>query len=252
MKNKKVLIIAGILGLFAAVLTIGLISSLEQKYRRGAQMVEVLVAKGYVSEGTLLTQYMVDTIKVPLEYRMPKALESVSQIVNEEGAGIYATVVPIEGGEQIVSTKLVTAGKETGLAIVIPEGKRAVTILVDAASGVADLIKPGNTVDVICTLEEQNRSVTVLQDVLVLATKQNVIGSSSIKASAVSGGGELADMGTVPDADLPESVTIAVTPQEAQVLSLSSAKGILRLSLRGLNDRVTTKVGSTGLEIFSR
>ena len=246
MKNKKVLLFAVVLALFAAILTIGLVGSLERKYREGARSVDVLKAKGYIPEGTLLTQYMVEVTKVPLESRQPKALDKMEQLVNENGINIYATVVPIEGGEQVLMTKLATAGKDTGLAIVVPEGKRAVTISVDVASGVADLIRPGNTVDVICVMDEPGKAVTVLQNVLVLACKQTILGSQKISRSGQEGSpAELGiDQAAETAEDLPTSITIAVTPYEAQTLSLAAVKGSLRLSLRGLNDNNISNIGA--------
>ncbi|MEW6556196.1 MAG: Flp pilus assembly protein CpaB [Elusimicrobiota bacterium] len=250
MKSKRIILIAVILGLFAVILSFGLIRSLEQKYRYGAQMTEVLVARGYIAEGTLLKDYMVDTIKVPAAYKMPKALESVSQLVNEDGMNIYATAVPIEQGEQVVTTKLLTPGKDTGLAIVIPEGKRAVSVSVDVASGVAELIKPGNYVDVLCTLDEQEKAVTVLQNVLVLAYKQNIIGAASTRTQTSVGftGGDI----STPTEDVLPTVTLAVTPFEAQALVLAAEKGVLRLALRGLNDHTVVNLGATTVGVFSK
>jgi len=253
-KNKKVLFFALILALVAAILTIGLVGSLERKYREGAMSVDVLKAKGYIPEGTLLTQYMVEATKVPLENKQPKALDKIEQLVNENGMNIYATLVPIEAGEQVLMTKLVTAGKDTGLAIVVPEGRRAVTISVDVASGVADLIRPGNTVDVICTMEEQGKSVTVLQNVLVLACKQDILGSQKVTAPSAAAGSptNLGDTTAVAPEDIPASVTIAVTPAEAQVLALASVKGTLRLSLRGLNDNIIMNIGAATMGTLSK
>jgi pilus assembly protein CpaB len=244
MKNKKVLLIAVVMGLFAVILTFMLIRSLKSEYRSGAQMTEVLVARGDIAEGTLLKEYNVDVIKVPAAYKQPKALDSVSQIINES----YATAVPIMQNEQIVSTKLLTPGKDTGLAIIVPENKRAISVNVDAASGVAELIKPGNYVDVICTIDEQDKSVTILQNILVLAWKQNILGASAAKVQAVT---NIADMST-PTEDMVPTVTLAVSPYEAQAVALALEKGTLRLVLRGLNDHNIVGVGATTMGVFSK
>lgn len=245
MKNKKVLLIAVIMGLFAVILTFMLIRGLELKYRTGAQMTEVLVARGNIAEGTLLKDFMVDVKKVPAAYKQPKALESVEQIMNEN----YATAVPIMQDEQIVSTKLLTPGKDTGLAIVVPEGKRAISVNVDAASGVAELIKPGNYVDVICTIDEQDKSVTVLQNVLVLAWKQNILGApTAARTPSVTSIGEM----STPTEDILPTVTLAVSPYEAQSVALATEKGTLRLVLRGLNDHNIVSVGATTMGVFAK
>lgn len=248
MKNRKVLLIAAGLGLFAVILTFGLISKLEDKYRGGAHMTEVLVARGYIAEGTLLKDFMVDAVKVPAAYKMPKAVESVSQLVNEEGLNIYATAVPIEAGEQILATKLLTPGKDTGLAIVVPQGKRAVSIPVDIASGVAELIKPGNYVDILCTLDVKEKTVTVLQNVLVLAWKQNILGTSPSHGKAKVGLGETPST----EDDVLPVVTVAVSPDGAQIIALASEKGVLRLTLRGLNDHKIESIDATTMNVFSK
>jgi pilus assembly protein CpaB len=236
------------MGLFAVILTFGLIRSLETKYRYGAQMTDVLTAKGYITEGTLITGSMVNVVKVPAAYKMPKTLDSISQLMNEEGLNIYATAVPIEEGEQILTTKLLTPGKDTGLAIIIPEGKRAISVPVDVASGVAELIKPGNYVDILCTLDEQDKTVTVLQNVLVLAYKQNIMGTTYTKSQPAGG----LDNMSAPAEDASPTLTIAVSPYESQMVALASGKGVLRLTLRGLNDHNIVNIGAATMGIFSK
>ncbi|PIU18787.1 MAG: Flp pilus assembly protein CpaB, partial [Elusimicrobia bacterium CG08_land_8_20_14_0_20_44_26] len=135
--------IAAVFGIVAVLLVQAFLSKVENKYRIGAEPVNVLVAKGYISEGTLVTEYMVEVKRIPRNFLAPGAITSVRQLMNEQGIYINATLVPILENEQITSTKLIQPGKETGMSIIIPEGYRAVSVEVTDVTGVARLIKPG-------------------------------------------------------------------------------------------------------------
>lgn len=129
---------------------------------------------------------------------------------------------------------------ESGLAEVVTPGLRAISISVDAVSSVSGLVKPNDHVDILGTFTfpsknqtspgqpaEESVTVTVLQDVTVLATGQTMgkrADDSSAKASARSGRGY-------------GSVTLEVTPREAELLAfLQSVKGRVTLSLRNPAD----------------
>jgi len=247
MQKRKAFIVSVVLAVIAAILAQAYLISLEKKYRTGAKPIEVLIAKGYIPERTLLTEHMVTTKKIPAEHVAPKALTQVQQLWNQEGVYLYSTVVPIESGEQIVTTKLIAPGRESGVAMVVPEGKRAITVPVDAVTGVADLIRPGHKVDVLVTLEaeqgETSRTATILQNVQVLAVKDLIIGAGTAPSQG-NAAPQAADMGALPEEVAP-TVTLALTPQEAQVLAHAMASGTVRLTVRGLNDSAVVSVSPT-------
>ncbi len=246
MQKRKAFIVSIVLAVIAGILAQAYLISLEKKYRAGAKPIEVLIAKGYIPERTLITEYMVTTKKIPAEHVAPKALNQVQQLWNQEGVYLYSTVVPIEPGEQIVTTKLISPGREAGVAMVVPEGKRAMSIPVDAVTGVADLIRPGHKVDVLATLEaeqgEQSRTATILQNVQVLAVKDLIIGAGTAPSQAAAQ--SAAEMGALPEEVAP-TVTLALTPQEAQILAHAMASGNVRLTVRGLNDNTVVPIAPT-------
>ena len=91
----------------------------------------------------------------------------------------------------------------------------------------AGFVKPGERVDIIGTMEpkeSQNGSVTwtVLQDVEVLAVSQEM--NAPVKESKKDNKNNDPKLGT--------SVTLAVTPYQAQKVALAEEKGVLRLTLR--------------------
>jgi pilus assembly protein CpaB len=108
---------------------------------------------------------------------------------------------------------------------------RAVTIQTpNVATGVAGMVMPGNKVDVMLTVTESGAgsdatgggsATTLLQRVEVLAVDQRVDGPAEHKV----------------DSKELRSVTLLVSPHQANLLDLGQNKGILHLSLRNPDDK---------------
>jgi pilus assembly protein CpaB len=236
---KKSLIIAGIVGLVAALVVAGFLNSIESKYRKGAQKVNVLVAKEYLEQGTMLDETLVEMKTVPKEYVQPKALASVKDLVDSEGRQLFLTVVPVEKGEQVVTTKLFMLGMDTGLSAVVPTDKRAITMVFDRDM-VSGVVKPGNKVDIIGVFEyydknnnKQDAAVTVLQNITILAVGKSILGQVKPMLKSKK------DMDKSMSVESTESkvpISFALTPTEAETLMLASEKAIIRLSLRATGD----------------
>ncbi len=100
-------------------------------------------------------------------------------------------------------------------------GLRAVSIAIDRVKGVSGLIEPGDRVDVIAVPqrvgEEIPKASTILRGVLVLA-----MGNETETASATPS----------PDNQNLTTVTLAVNPQQANLLALADVYATLRLALR--------------------
>jgi pilus assembly protein CpaB len=123
---------------------------------------------------------------------------------------------------------VVSRSPELGLAFVDLKGHRAVTVKLDAVSGVAGFLKPGNHVDVLASFSTPTGVVTrtVLQDVEVLALGSELPAASGKPAN----GSEKIQAREQPNA------TLAVLPAEAERLVLADSKGQLRLALRAIDD----------------
>ncbi len=128
-------------------------------------------------------------------------------------------------GEIMRSADLTKPGEHGFLAAVMEPGKRAVTIGVDATSGSAGLIWPGDRVDVILTMASADPTVrpgrrvaaeTVLPNARVIAIDQQLV-----QGAAPSGG----------DAQS-RTVTLEVLPGDAERVSVAMRLGRLSLSLR--------------------
>lgn len=174
----------------------------------------VVVALQAIPPRTLITQEMVAEREYPREAVHPGALRRLADAVGQ------ITIEQIEAGEQVLKARLLGPNETLGLTRVIPEGHRAVTVAVNEVAGVAGFVKPGDRVDVLCTIpglgNEPSRTSTVLQDVLVLAMAQDMERDKDGEPKVTT------------------SATLAVTPEGAQKLALAEEVGVLRLALRPL------------------
>ena len=155
----------------------------------------------------------------------------------ESVAGRVA-LVNLPRGEVIRIEQVAEPSPALGLAHVVPEHMRAVTVGMDPISGVAGFLKPGNRVDVLATINEDDITVTltVLQNVELLALGQQAqpTPEDTPKAS-----------GRPARPDTQASATLAVTPEQAQRLFLAESKGKLRLALRAVEDHSRVELART-------
>jgi pilus assembly protein CpaB len=161
--------------------------------------------------------------------------------------GSFATLEPVVGrvakrdfqrGEPIVESKLVPIGKGGGiLSLIVPEGKRAFTIRVNEVVGVGGFIVPDTKVDVIVTMippgGKEKISKIVLENIPVLAAGQ-IVEQQENKPITVN------------------TVTLSLTPEEAEKLALAGNDGIIQLVLRNFMDvdNVVT-VGATKARLLA-
>ncbi len=120
------------------------------------------------------------------------------------------TLVPISAGEQILSNKF-GAGEET-LALTLNPGFRAYTLEVNETSGVGNLIRPGNRVDILAKVDSDKQEMTSLafQNLQVLAVGQKI----TLDQQAQKNPDSTSDTGTAGYG----TVTLAVTPEQAETL----------------------------------
>lgn len=112
------------------------------------------------------------------------------------------------------------------MSMIVPPGRRAMTVGVNEVIGVSGFIFPRNRVDVIATRTDQgtNKSTeTILQNAEVLAV-----------------GHRLEQKGEQ-HVEVP-TVTLAVTPEEAERLALALHEGKIHIVLRSVTDRQVVKV----------
>ena len=128
--------------------------------------------------------------------------------------------IPVVKHELILPAKLASKEAGFGLPSIIPPGKRAVSVKVNEVIGVAGYVLPGTHVDVVATANPSSRA----EDITTKVVLSNV---------------EVLTAGTRMEQDTsngkPISVTVVtllVTPDEAERLTLASTEGKIQLALR--------------------
>lgn len=204
--------------------------------------VELVVARKDIEAGVALTDSMFELGEAPVDVVLDGSFLSVDDV-----AGRVARY-PIVQGEQILASRLVSLDDSEedgeGLAFTVPPGMRAVSVPVSEVSGAGGLIVPGDRVDVMVSADFEDLFgpgeiladssqksdpivMTILQDVLVLAVAQELAERTDPDRDRDTFRNE--DAGVQPAA---RSVTLAVSPKDAQLLFMSSQEGKLGLSLR--------------------
>lgn len=208
MKSTYLLVIAVFFGLFSAVVSYRLLAQTSQVVEE--QYVGVVVAARNVDKNTTLSRDLLLIRQVPLSTLHPEALIDIG-----EAQGRIVASLLVEG-EVILRSRLLPVGITPSMSFSIPPNMRAVTIAVNEVIGVAGFIKPDDRVDILATIEydSKTQTYTVLENIQVLAIAQDM------------------ESQTRPLARVATSVTVAVTPLEAQQLTLAEDRGRLRLALR--------------------
>ncbi len=157
--------------------------------------------------------------------------ESYYQKASTQPNELFGAVVRkgIFAGEPLTVGSLVKPGDRGFLAAVLRPGYRAVAVSIDAKSGVAGLVFPGDRVDVLMAITvvqeiesgKKSKKVTrraaetVLTNVRVLAVDQRVDDQNGV-------------------AKVAKTSTLEVTPKQAEMLSVAQQLGKLSFSLRSL------------------
>ncbi len=232
-KVNLFLILAVVFGLVAAYGVYTYLQQLKATYRSTGDFRPVVLAREKIPPQTKITENMLEVKEIPSSYIHKEAL-----VKREEVVGKITTTV-IYPGEQILKTKI--AGPKDpsqGLAFLVSPGKRAATIAVNDVSGVAGLLRPGDRVDVAGTVDVPSggarETVTslLIQNVNVLAVNQ------SADPNPVKNNNKSVQM---------QTVTLEVTPQQAQTLILAAERGSVRLLLRSPGDGAEVALPSARL-----
>ncbi|HWO40275.1 MAG TPA: Flp pilus assembly protein CpaB [Candidatus Eisenbacteria bacterium] len=235
---KIALVIAVFFGLIAAY---GIYNFLRQQKQAAealrTQTESIVVAAQDIPAGTainheVIKKGLVKTVKWPKESLPTGAFTSPEQIVGKTNR------VKILANEPILESRL--AGEGAGLTARLEPGKRAMAVRVDEIIGVSGFIVPDDRVDVIVTTtppgnntNDNKVSKIVLQNKRVLSVAQNV--------EQREGKPQLA-----------RSITLEVTPEEAEKLSLASQDGSIVLALRPTGDDSEPKtLGSNKYDLLS-
>ncbi len=165
------------------------------------------------------------------------AFTSVEELLGEKGDQRRIVLRSIEPGEPVLEGKITKFGESPRMSMNLSAGMRAVSIKIDAVSGVAGFVAAGNRVDILLTRTQEGQLVSsvILQNITIIAVDQSA-NSETTRAR------------------LGSTVTVEVDTVQAQKLALARQVGKLSLTLRGIgeaNDKALAPVTVDSLSDFS-
>ena len=228
MQNKASLIMGVVLGILAIVMVHFYIQGVTRPIFKGKEMVSVLVAAKNIKTREKISKGMVKVSQVPRKFKDPNALtpDDIDIIQGQK------TLFLLKKGQQLTWLCL-GMEKVEGLSPLIRQKERAVTISVDEVTGVGGHIQPNDHVDIAAnfTVEGERAGITtltLLQNVTVLAVGREV-GRRRVDVEETHSTSAMLKRGY-------NTVTLSLTPQEAEMIIFAQARGKITLVLRNPED----------------
>jgi pilus assembly protein CpaB len=226
--NRNRLILIGLVAVGLAVVVSLVMYQLLRSAKdaqKNAPTTNVVVAATDLAVGAKLEEKDLRLARFPEADLPPGVFNSVTEVV---GRGV---IVPMAKNEIVTGMKVAGENAGAGMPALIPAGMRAVSVKVNDVISVAGYVTAGTRVDVLLTGNPTTSgdpgiitTTTVLQNVQVLAAGQKLQRTGEGEPQQV----------TV--------ITLLLTPEDAQKLTLASNEGRIQLSLRNPLDTTNDPV----------
>ena len=231
MKTKKrIWIITGIL----ALLTTGMVYLYLKQVEASAQenqveMSEVVVALTAIPAHVKVTEEMLEIKEIPSEAMHADTYSAIEDVVGG------TTTTDLIAGEQVLSERIVANDEKAELSYRIPETMRAITVATSEVDGVGGYIMTGDKLDILVSYIPSDGAQVVytqLQNIEVLERGPNA-GTADSSESGV-----------------PTSLTLLVTPAQAEVIAYGNLNGTFYYTLRNPIDTVKQDLSGYGTDNF--
>lgn len=237
MRAKTILTVLFLISLAVAVIVIlrAMPTEVDANANATPSKDEVLVATVHLTAGTLLRAQDVtwQSVTGPVEpgeiVRPSAAARQVKPEVDEETrAEVYGAAVrparDTAAGEPIRRGNIVKPGARDFLQVVLTPGARAIAIPVATSGASTGLLFPGDRVDVILTQNFKGESAVITRRSVSETVVENlrVLAIDTLDAKAPSG-------------SFGRTVTLQVTPQQAEKINVATELGKLSLTLRSVS-----------------
>jgi pilus assembly protein CpaB len=201
----------------AAAATFGAYRLLAANSKQGQVVTRpVIIASRDIPEGVQIDRLAVATAQWPVQSAPDGAYQSIDSVAGR------VTRVAVFKGEAIVPGRLAPTGTGAGLEVKIPPGQRAMAVRINDVAGISGLLQPNSRVDVLVTIRDDVSAKQVaklfMSNMLVLSVGTEVQRDNDGKPISAT------------------TVTLAVTPEEAERLAIAMNAGTLQLVLRGYGD----------------
>jgi pilus assembly protein CpaB len=229
-KPGNLLILAIVIGALGAALVYRQLASLRSEIETARQVpnstVDVVVASETIPLGTRIQSKWVKVVPWPRDIAPEGAIADPKAVIDSVAR------VTIDKNQPLNQSQLLT-GNAGLLPSMIPEGMRAMSVKVDDVTGVSGFITPNSRVDVLVAGaagegegNQEQRSKLILQNIKVLAIGKSI------------------EQREDKPVEVP-TVTLLVSPDQAEKLTLAARYEPVRLALRNYGD--ADLVGTPGI-----
>jgi pilus assembly protein CpaB len=218
----------------AAIATFGAYRLLSAKSDSAKVLMRpVVLAVADIPEGAAIERSAVAIATWPAPTVPVGAYAAVDSVIGR------VTRVNVFNGEAIVPGRLAPAGTGPGIELKIPPGQRAMAVSINDVAGISGLIQPNSRVDVMVTSTDVN---TGKQTAKLFMENMRVLSVGTAIQRDASGKPISAP-----------SVTLGVTPEQAERLAIAMNQGAIQLVLRGYGDPDSIRTrGATTTDVFSQ
>jgi len=228
------MMLAGVAALVAALVVYSALKKREREVQEAmAQSVNIVVATHDLHIGAQLDPTAVKLARWSRDAMPPGAFTDIAAVT-----GKYVKT-PFVENEPIVNERLFTGVKTAGmLPLLIPAGMRAMSVPVDEVSDIAGFVLPGAHVDILVAISDKATgsepfSKIVLQNVEVIAVAQEIEEAKD-------------------EPKVVKVITVLLTPEEAERLTVASHDGTLRLALRNYEDKKVVMTSGSNIAAMLR
>ena len=193
----------------------------ESMTQKGPEVGYVVASKELIA-GTTISTDTVSQRSIPSDYQQSNGVLA-TDFGSIDGLPLKVDLKPGD----IIMYSMVDTKKD--IAKLIPPGRRALTIPVDDESSISTMLKPGDLIDLMVTLQSAEKTATVplMQGVKILATgKQTGVNNE------------------VTDTTGYTNITLDVSAEDAKNITLAASLGRISAILRNPNDQVMSDTSS--------
>lgn len=234
-RRKRIMFLGGSTLLFSTILTLGLLVVQSQSVQAKQKEIQVeplneevalgtvvlLAPTTKITKGTKLSANFIREVHWPRD-QVPEGAARKLEDIN----GMFASATLVES-QPILRSSLAPTAPSLGIDDLLTPGMRAVTIKVDATSGVEGWATPGAHVDVLLTFQDAkdglNTTIVAVQNAVVLSY------GGSAKTEESDDMDRSASMNN-------STATLAVSMQDSLKIQTAIAKGRITLALRSLQE----------------
>lgn len=233
--KRSIILVAVILGLATMGLLYFYIESLNNTPEVKIELTEVVVAVSAIPNHVKVTSAMVTIKSLPTEAVNIDAARSLDEVVG------FITKSEIYNDEQVLKSRLSSGTDQESLSYKIPENMRAISIPMNEISGVAGYPEKGDKIDIIVTYEDD----LISPSILTITQFQNIEILEKGPATFTAEGTPVEHKG------VSSSLTLLVTPSQAEVLVYANLHGIIHMILRNPVDTTINRLTQFTTEEFA-